>query len=638
MELLILVPVVGFALGWQHWQDTTASSAILHSVSAMILFLFVASLANLLLPVSIFLMAVGTALAAFEGSRHVRGQIAFPVPIGIFIALCVVYWFFHSASLFFYYDEFSHWGVYLKEMLARNELWGADTNSMHPRYLPGTSLWQYFFALFSSKPEGAAYLAQFTLLLTPLLVLWENTSWRQHYWLVGVLVLVVVAVSNFGHGFTSLYVDHLLGIWFAGILLNFLYETDDGPARKKLSYLLPLVLVVLIKTTGVFFVLAAAGIITLLLLAGPDKGAAPISRRTVWSRAVVFPVATVILCLSILVVWNLNRDSLEVGAGEGSAGEVVSHLVAGESIFDESQQIELTRRFIEVVLHQQISKDETSAQFNAFSYPAMPVYTDRFRLTTASLLGLSLIALLLIWRTIVPPKKRSLWAIIAGCVWLTAVAYIVVLYFGYRFVSATENGLILSSYVRYSHSMLLPVILFCFAPLLPAFAGRHTPPVRLNEKIAVGRHSLVFSIALLALLIFEPPYLEPIYVTQQSPEFRLQTETATSQLREEIGESSLWVFFPNNFSNGLIGQILQYQLSPGRTHVEQDAAVVFEDQELLREELHNWEYAWFPASDPELDAALERLIGGPVTERLYRIDGSNGQIHFAPVTGVFTGS
>jgi hypothetical protein len=560
------------------------------------------------------------------------------VPIGIFIALCVVYWFFHSASLFVYYDEYSHWGVYLKEMLARNELWGADTNSMHPRYLPGTSLWQYFFALFSSKPEGAAYLAQFTLLLTPLLVLWENTSWRQHYWLVGVLVLVVVAVSNFGHGFTSLYVDHLLGIWFAGILLNFLYETDDRSARQKLSYLLPLVLVVLIKTTGVFFVLAAAGIITLLLLAGPDKGAAPIARHTVWSRAVVFPVTTVILCLSILVVWNVNRDSLEVGAGEGSAGEVVSHLVAGESIFDESQQVELTRRFIDVVLHQQISKDETSAQFNAFSYPAMPVYTDRFRLTTASLLGLSLIALLLIWRTIVPPEKRLLWAISAGCVWLTAVAYIVVLYFGYRFVSATENGLILSSYVRYSHSMLLPVVLFCFAPLLPAFAGRHTSPVRLNEKIVVGRHSLVFSIALLALLIFEPPYLEPIYVTQQPPEFRLQTEATTSQLREEIGESSLWVFFPNNFSNGLIGQILQYQLSPGRTHVEQDAAVVFEDQELLREELHKWEYAWFPASDPELDAALERLIGGPVTERLYRINVIDGQIRFAPIAGVFAGS
>ena len=185
MELLPLIPIFGFAFAWKHWQNSTAASAWLHAVSATLLVLFVASLVDVLLPVTVLLMASGTVLAVVEGRRYVRQQISLPVPFGIFAALCAVYWIIHAGSSYFYYDEYSHWGVFLKEILAQDQLWGADTNSLHPRYLPGPSLWQYYFAVFSRNPEGAAYVAQFALLLTPLLVLWEKTEWRQTIWHLG---------------------------------------------------------------------------------------------------------------------------------------------------------------------------------------------------------------------------------------------------------------------------------------------------------------------------------------------------------------------------------------------------------------------------------------------------------------------
>jgi hypothetical protein len=98
------------------------------------------------------------------------------------------------------------------------------------------------------------------------------------------------------------------------------------------------------------------------------------------------------------------------------------------------------------------------------------------------------------------------------------------------------------------------------------------------------------------------------------------------------------VFFPDIVPNGVIKEILKYQLTPGRTYVEYDAAVLLGDQERLQSELRDWEYAWFPATGPELDAALERLIGGPVTERIYRIDSSGPLVRFVPVTGIFSKS
>ncbi len=635
MELLSLIPVIGFALAWQHWQNTTAASAVLHAVSATLLVLFVASLVGVLLPATVLLMAGGTALAVVEGRRYVRQHIPLPVPIGIFGALCVVYWMVHSGSSFLYYDEYSHWGVFLKEILAQDQLWGADTNSMHPRYLPGTSLWQYFFAVFSRNPEGAAYLAQFALLLTPLLVLWEKTRWHQTIWHLGILALVIITVSNFGHGFTSLYVDHLLGIWFACVLLNFLLDIKHDRATGLLRYMLPLAVIVLMKSTGVFFVLAAAGIMTLLLVAHKDPGSAGLARIGRLRRATMLPFATIVLCLSIISAWNVNRDSVGFGEDPTSTAGVVDLLVRRDSVVDSAQQAELARRYIEVVLHQQISKDEVSAQFNAFSYPIMPLFTKSLRLTTASLIGFSLIALFLLWRTEVPPDSRQSWAITAGGVWLSAVVYIGILYLGYRSVAGSENGFGLSSYIRYSHSMLLPVVLFCFAPLVPAFADSRRLPVKLGANLEVGRHSIIFSLALAAFFAFERPYLQPLYTVQRPPEIREVIEPMAVQLRAAIGDARLWTFFPVIDSNGFIVQLVQYQLTPGPTYVEQDAMVLLGDQAALKNELRNWDYMWFVVEDPKLDAGLDRLTGGKVTERVFRIDVSDGKITFEPVTGIF---
>lgn len=635
MELLTLIPVLGTALAWRRWQTTTAASAALHTVSVILIVLFLGSLVGLLLPVTLLLMIVGTVLAAVEGYRLIRMKIMLPVPFIVLILLCTIFWLIHSGSSYFYYDEYSHWGVFLKEMLATNQLWSADTNSMHPRYLPGTSLWQYFFAVYSHNPEGAAYLAQFVLLIVPLLVLWEKTSWRQVGWHIGVLVLLIVTITNFGHGFASLYVDHLLGAWFAGILFNFLLESGSYRKFALLSYLLPLAVLVLIKTTGVFFALSASGIMAIVLFAQNNAGAASTAWGSRLRDAMILPVLTVVLSLAIMSIWNMNRDAIGLGLSGTSSAEIVSGLIERESIFDSEQQSELTRRYVDVVLHHQISKDEMSAQFHAFSYSTVPLFKDRFRLTTASLLVFSAILLFFLSRTTVAADIRRRWSITASLVWLTAVVYIAVLYLGYVYVSTNQNGYALSSYVRYVHSMLLPVVLFCFAPLLPAFAGSQFPPVKIFDRLKLTRHAVIFALLLAALVIFERPYFGTLYAAQQPPEIRTQFEPLAEQLRKSIGTARLWVFFPSVDTNGFIGHLLKYQLTPGPTHIEVNSSVLLDDQASLRDELGNWEYAWFPIQNPEFDAAMERLIGTTATERIYRITGSGADISFEPVSGIF---
>lgn len=71
------------------------------------------------------------------------------------------------------------------------------------------------------------------------------------------------------------------------------------------------------------------------------------------------------------------------------------------------------------------------------------------------------------------------------------------------------------------------------------------------------------------------------------------------------------------------------------SYVEQDVAVLLDNQVTLKDELRNWEYMWFLVKDAKLDSGLERLIGEKVEERVFRIDVSDGNITFEAVTGIF---
>jgi len=485
--------------------------------------------------------------------------------------------------------------------------------------------------VFSNRVEGAAYLGQFVLLVSPLMVLWENIDWRRAGWVAGVLILVTMALANFGHGYTSLYVDHLLGAWFAGVLLNFSLSVRAQGYRRLYFYIVPLAAIVLFKSTGLFFAVACSGLMGLLLL---NRESARVPKATVATRllkSAALPVAASLLSIALLGAWSVNRDAAGISKSVDSTSGIAGSLLQRESVLTAAEQQELTRRFVDVMLHHQISKDEMSAQFNAFSYSIMPLFKDGWRLTTATLLALSLTAILLMWRWLVPDDRRTQWLITGGGTWLMAVAYIVVLYLGYRYIANDPKALELSSYVRYAHSMLLPLVLVTFSPLLPAFGDGRGPLVQVGEGLAVSRNALVFAVALAAFLVFERPYLKPLYSVQQPPLLRTQLEPMTAGIRSTIEESSVWVYFPNNLENGFVGQVLQYLLTPGRTYVEERADHLLYDPAALIPELRHFQYAWFPAQSPEIDAALKELAGELPPTRLFRVVVSGDELHFEAV-------
>ena len=250
MPLLMLFPVLGCALFLRRYFALTDSSSILITVSGFLLLTYLAGLLGFL-QAGVYLITVMGLLFLVRELRNIflYRKYFFSFPFLLFLVLPIFYWLVHAESKPMFWDEYSHWGVYIREMASSHAFYNTDTNAAHPDYPPGAAIWQYFFILLPGYGEGPVYLAQFVLLITPLLVLFENLTLRQWLWVPVLQVICVLGLANFGHGIVSLYTDHQLSAWYSGVMLQAVL-----PGRKSLLEIgilaVPIAVIVLIKDAG----------------------------------------------------------------------------------------------------------------------------------------------------------------------------------------------------------------------------------------------------------------------------------------------------------------------------------------------------------------------------------------------------
>jgi hypothetical protein len=304
----------------------------------------------------------------------------------------------------------------------------------------------------------------------------------------------------------------------------------------------------------------------------------------------------------------------------------------GEQVGPE-QGAEITRRFLEVFEGQQLSNDDVSYQFNSFSYGIRDLFTDRYRLST---LGLFLV--FVIWWAgltsfVLRGSDRSSWAIAASGIALTGVAFIVALYLTYRF-TAGEYGLELSSYTRYVHTVALPMLIACFAPLLPAFRERQQERTWKIAGRSLSAHSILAVAGCIGLYVFETPYLRPVFQKNAVFELRQQLEPITTTIHSAVGRSSVWLYLPNDQHNRFVGHLFQYLMAPTPTYVEREKTFL---DRAPREVLDDWskfDYVWLPSElEPKVANRFAEIAGLPLSERLFIVStDESGKTRLRPAT------
>jgi hypothetical protein len=209
-------------------------------------------------------------------------------------------------------------------------------------------------------------------------------------------------------------------------------------------------------------------------------------------------------------------------------------------------------------------------EHNEFSYDLRKLFTDPYRLTTFGLLVVFVLWWAGIAHGVVAGDSRRQWLIVAGGVFVTAVAYLAALHLSYRFAFGAR-GLDLPSYVRYVNVIALPMVLLSFCPLLPAFGNSEHKRAWHIRGQAVSQRAAIVAAAAIALYGLETPYLRPILAPNAKVPQRANVEPLLEPLRS-IGMSRLWIYFPrDDEDNDFFGRMVQYLLAPTPAAVEFEA-------------------------------------------------------------------
>lgn len=150
------------------------------------------------------------------------------------------------------WDEFSHWGLVVKNMYHFDALGTiADATTKFKGYPPGISLFQYFFV--KGMPEfieANLFRAVDIFIISLFMPVLKNINWRNFgYLLLVVPILILAPTVFFGNVYTLIYVDFALGAVLAYIMYTWLSLVD--PDKYDFMFIFSAVFMLcLIKASG----------------------------------------------------------------------------------------------------------------------------------------------------------------------------------------------------------------------------------------------------------------------------------------------------------------------------------------------------------------------------------------------------
>lgn len=179
------------------------------------------------------------------------------------LLLFIVYWG-HQDRVFSEWDEFSHWGLVIKNMFFLDKLGNApEATTSFRGYPPAASLFAYFgIKLSGCYNESDAFRSANLFLFILILPIFKRATWKRpvHIFVLFLFLLLLPPLFN-ETALTTIYVDTLLGFMFAFVLYE--YFTANNLVLELPFICLPLFSLPLVKSSGTGLALIAFIIIFL---------------------------------------------------------------------------------------------------------------------------------------------------------------------------------------------------------------------------------------------------------------------------------------------------------------------------------------------------------------------------------------
>lgn len=240
-------------------------------------------------------------------------QIATPGAL-VFLLFMVMVMLIHRNRMFAAWDEFSHWGLEIKNMYLLGQIPNAspDATINFASYPPAAALFSHFWIWLSRGfNEGDAYRAANIFMLAALMPLMRSVDWKA--WKKGivltVLMLYIPIIYNYD-AYRTVYVDALLGCLMAYGLMVYYRNPWNWTTACQLT--LSLAVLSLIKASGQGLAIMTVLIVTVdVLLVRKTEG---VPYRKLKLLAPLFGV------LAAVQSWKMYLSGMETEAGSVMSG------------------------------------------------------------------------------------------------------------------------------------------------------------------------------------------------------------------------------------------------------------------------------------------------------------------------------
>ena len=573
MPLLILLPLLGFIGGWHKQFKHPFGEAALLSSSALLIVLYFGGLAGLLQHTTWVTAALGVGMLFWSGRSLIDEVARNPYPPILLALTSVGFWIIHAESHYFFWDEYSHWGVYIKEMLFTGQYYGTyeyPSNAAVPHYFPGNSLWQYWFVALTHYTEGNVYFAHYIFLILPLLLIFDDLNLRQFVWFAYGVFIILVAVHNFGHGLINIYVDHILGAWYAGGIIILIKR---GLSFKWI-HLLPAIVLVLIKESGIIFAgsLFVWGVLLVYLEVSSKSLSAFLFQLT--KKIILVSVLFLIVFLS----WKWNRATYQISSGNLSTLGIVTSVVSGNVKVSEEKQRDQYSKFWDIISRLDLSKTVENRAYNEFNYNLLEKFDHPLRLSVLSFL------FLYVFFVFILNSYGGSFHKMDTCVEMYFFIWILI-YFGIILVSNVYvlHWDLYPSVLRYLHSGIMPLFLVLATKILPTM-GRG-----LAKKHNI--HMLFGCLIVCYFLFYERPHLNHSFVRQEIGGLRKNIAEDVISVKQKINFDSVWVYLPIK-EKGFTSVLLKYEVGPNKIKIVKNV-----ENYSPNDFLDSWkefQWIWFP--------------------------------------------
>lgn len=267
--ILLMVSFAGYGMFLLFKFNINTSFIPALIVSTITVVLFIAGLLNILVFATYIIFFLGliiflTMLIKIYKSKLSLIQLWSP-GILFFTFLVFIFVLLLHNSMLTYYDNFSHWGLIVKEMITKDTLPDDSTIITYRNYPPGTAIFIYYVVKIIGFSESMALIAQSLLTASFLTSLFAFSSWKRPLSLLLPTIASFCALLVLPYSLNSLVVDNILGyVSIAAFTIVFYYRNNISFLSHLSTPLLSMI--ILTKDSGkIFFSFLVIWIIILLI-------------------------------------------------------------------------------------------------------------------------------------------------------------------------------------------------------------------------------------------------------------------------------------------------------------------------------------------------------------------------------------